>query len=151
MLTICSSPCRDSFHNTVDGQPRSSKNKHRGINPATGEELWEVPIGNQQDVDDAVVSAQKAFETWSQTPLEKRKETLSKFRDHYMSYADEMVDLLCAETGKPVSEQPQLYRLLQSLLTISNPAPICRVRGQGCIDVLRPPSCSRDPRGARRG
>jgi acyl-CoA reductase-like NAD-dependent aldehyde dehydrogenase len=36
--------------------------------PATGEKLWDVPIANQQDVDDAVVSAQKAFEKWSQVP-----------------------------------------------------------------------------------
>ncbi|KAK1084927.1 hypothetical protein LTR33_002388 [Friedmanniomyces endolithicus] len=91
----------DSFHNTVDGQPRNSKSKHRGINPATGEELWEVPIGTQQDVDDAVKAAQKAFETWSETPLAKRKETLTKFRDHYMTFADELIDLMCQETGKP--------------------------------------------------
>ncbi|KAK3645392.1 hypothetical protein LTR56_009119 [Elasticomyces elasticus] len=91
----------DSFHNTVDGQARNSKSKHRGINPATGEELWEVPIGNQQDIDDAVKSAQNAFETWSQTPLEKRKDTITKFRDHYMSFADELIDLMCQETGKP--------------------------------------------------
>jgi len=93
----------DSFHNTVDGKPRNSKEKHRGVNPATGEELWEVPIANQQDVDDAVVSAQKAFESWSQVPMEKRKEQIGKFKEHYLSYVDEMTDLLCAETGKPVS------------------------------------------------
>jgi len=94
----------DTFHNTVDGKPRGGKAKHHGVNPATGEELWEVPIGNQQDIDDAVASAQKAFETWSQVPLEKRKSTLQKFCDLYMSHADEMIDLLCEETGKPVSQ-----------------------------------------------
>lgn len=93
----------DSFHNTVDGQPRGGKSKHRGVNPATGEELWEVPIGTQQDVDDAVKSAQNAFESWSQVPLEKRKDMLKKYCDLYMSHAEEMIDLLCQETGKPVS------------------------------------------------
>lgn len=93
----------DSFHNTIDGQPRSGKNQHHGINPATGEELWGVPIGTQQDVDDAVAAGQRAFETWSETPFEKRKEMVKKFRDHYMAYADEMTELLCSETGKPVS------------------------------------------------
>jgi len=92
----------DEFHNTVDGKPRGGKDKHHGINPSTTEQLWPVPIGTQQDVDDAVVSAQKAFETWSEIPFEKRKETLKKFKEHYLSYADEMTDLLCAETGKPV-------------------------------------------------
>ncbi|EMC98656.1 hypothetical protein BAUCODRAFT_30926 [Baudoinia panamericana UAMH 10762] len=91
----------DSFHNIVDGQQRGGKEKHHGVNPATGEELWEVPVGSQQDVDDAVTSAQKAFESWSQETVERRKELLQKYCDHYMSYSDEMTDLLCAETGKP--------------------------------------------------
>ncbi|KAK5111185.1 hypothetical protein LTR85_012234 [Meristemomyces frigidus] len=91
----------DTFHNTVDGQPRGGKSKHQGVNPATGEKLWEVPIGNQQDVDDAVQAGQKAFVSWSQTSVEKRKEHIQKFCDHYMSYADEMTDLMCKETGKP--------------------------------------------------
>lgn len=92
----------DSFHNTVDGKPRGGSGKHHGVNPATGEELWAVPIATQQDVEDAVASAETAFESYSQVPFEKRKELLSKFRDHYMAHVDEMTDLLCAETGKPV-------------------------------------------------
>ena len=93
----------DTFYNVVDGKNRGSKNKHRGTNPATGEELWEVPIGSQQDVDDAVVAAQRAFETWSQTPFEKRKEALERFRDVYLAHKDELISLLAEETGKPVS------------------------------------------------
>ncbi|KXL51221.1 hypothetical protein M433DRAFT_6988 [Acidomyces richmondensis BFW] len=91
----------DSFSNIVDGQLRGGKDKHYGINPATGEKSWPVPIGTQQDVDDAVASAAKAFESWQEVPIEKRKELLQKYCDHYMSYADEMTDLLCTETGKP--------------------------------------------------
>lgn len=92
----------DTFYNIVDGKQRSSKSQHHGINPATSEELWAVPIGTQQDVDDAVASAQKAFEKYRYTSLEKRKELLQKFSDAYMSHAEEMIDLLCKETGKPV-------------------------------------------------
>lgn len=69
--------------------------------PATREKLWEVPIGSQQDVDEAVVSAQKAFESWSEVPFEKRKEMLAKYKDHYMQHSDDMTTLLCQETGKP--------------------------------------------------
>lgn len=86
----------DSFSNIVDGQLRGGKDKHYGINPATGEKSWPVPIGTQQDVDDAVASAAKAFESWQEVPIEKRKELLQKYCDHYMSYADEMTDLLYA-------------------------------------------------------
>jgi len=91
----------DEFYNIVNGEKRGGKDKHQGINPATREKLWDVPIGTQQDVDEAVEAAQKAFESWSQVPIEKRKELIGKFKDHYMSYSDEMTTLLCAETGKP--------------------------------------------------
>lgn len=79
------------------------------INPATNEKLWSVPIATSQDVDDAVESAQRAFETWSETPFKKRNELVNKFKEHYLSYADEMTDLMCKETGKPV-----IYELEQS-------------------------------------
>ena len=92
----------DEFSNVVDGKNRGSKEKHYGTDPATGENSWPVPIGNQQDVDDAVVSAQKAFEKWSEVSFDERKEKIKKFRDHYMSYADELITLLEKESGKPV-------------------------------------------------
>lgn len=91
----------DSFSNIVDGKPRGAEEQHQGINPATQEKLWDVPIATQKDVDDAVESSRKAFVGWSQTPIEKRKEYLQKYSDLYMTYADELIELLCKETGKP--------------------------------------------------
>jgi len=93
----------DTFSNIVDGKQRGAKQSHQGINPVTGEKLWDVPIAVQQDVDDAVASATKAFKTWSREPMEKRKELLQKYCDLYMGYADQFTTLLCKETGKPVS------------------------------------------------
>ena len=92
----------DSFSNIVDGKPRGADKQHQGVNPANGQKLWDVPIATQQDVDDAVKGAQKAFESWRFVPLEKRKEYLQKFCDLYMSYNKEFVDLMVQETGKPV-------------------------------------------------
>jgi acyl-CoA reductase-like NAD-dependent aldehyde dehydrogenase len=62
-----------------------------------------VPIANQQDVDDAVEAATKAYETFRFVPVEKRKEQLMKFCDLWQENAEEMTNLLCKETGKPVS------------------------------------------------
>jgi acyl-CoA reductase-like NAD-dependent aldehyde dehydrogenase len=90
-----------TFHNIVDGKQRGSKNVHNGINPATQEKLWDVPIATQQDVDDAVEAGLKAFKSWSQTPIEKRKELMNKFIDLYESYEKEFTDLMCKECGKP--------------------------------------------------
>jgi acyl-CoA reductase-like NAD-dependent aldehyde dehydrogenase len=68
----------------------------------TGEKLWDVPIATQQDVDDAVVSAQKAFEKFRYTEMSERKKLLQKIKDQYMSHVDEIAELLIKETGKPV-------------------------------------------------
>lgn len=92
----------DEFHNTIAGQPRDGKEQHYGINPSNGEKLWPVPVGTQKDVDEAVVSAKQAFNKYREVPLEKRKELLSKFKDLLLAHADDMTELLCQETGKPV-------------------------------------------------
>lgn len=89
------------FYNIINGQPRGGKDQHYGTNPATGEKLWPVPIGSQKDVDEAVDVARKAFESWRELSIEKRKEYLSKCKDVLLSNAEDMTELLCAETGKP--------------------------------------------------
>ncbi|KAF2483757.1 aldehyde dehydrogenase domain-containing protein [Neohortaea acidophila] len=91
----------DEFYNIIDGKQRPAKQQHYGVNPATGEKLWAVPVGTQQDVDDAVVSAQRAYEKFRFVPIEKRKELLVKFKDLYMAHVDEMTELLKKENGKP--------------------------------------------------
>jgi acyl-CoA reductase-like NAD-dependent aldehyde dehydrogenase len=92
----------DNFANVINGEARTkSDNYHQGVNPATGEKLWNVPIANQSDVDEAVAAAQKAFESWSRKPIEERKELLKNFRDLWSGYQEEFTTLLCKETGKP--------------------------------------------------
>ena len=90
------------FANIINGKAHTkSDNYHQGVNPATGEKLWNVPIANQSDVDEAVAAAQKAFESWSVKPIEERKELLKNFRDLWSGYQEEFTTLLCKETGKP--------------------------------------------------
>ncbi|KAK6002968.1 hypothetical protein QM012_000813 [Aureobasidium pullulans] len=92
----------DNFANIINGEARTKSSKyHNGVNPATGEKLWNVPIATQSDVDEAVASAQKAFESWSRKPVEERKELMKNFRDIWAGYQEEFTTLLCKETGKP--------------------------------------------------
>ncbi|WP_127132465.1 aldehyde dehydrogenase [Pseudoflavitalea rhizosphaerae] len=51
------------------------------FNPATGEVSGKIPDSNEQDVAVAVKAAQKAFTTWSVTPLEKRFEILNRIAE----------------------------------------------------------------------
>lgn len=48
-----------------------------------------------------MAAGQKAFKTWSQTPIAKRKELMMKFIDLYSNYEKEFTELLCKESGKP--------------------------------------------------
>ncbi|KAF2128189.1 aldehyde dehydrogenase [Dothidotthia symphoricarpi CBS 119687] len=91
----------EKFYNIVDGKQRGSDNIHHGVNPTTGKDLWDVPIASEQDLNDAVASAKKAFPAWRDTPLEKRKETIGKFVEVWQQHQDEMITLLCKESGKP--------------------------------------------------
>lgn len=90
-----------TFYNIVDGKQRSGKNVTQGINPATKEKLWNLPIATEQDVNDAVEAGKKAFKTFGQTTVEERKKLINKFIEVYESYEQEFTDLMCKETGKP--------------------------------------------------
>ena len=92
----------DKFYNIVGTEKRGSDNIHHGVNPVTGEELWDVPVATEQDLNDAVAAAKKAFPAWRDTPLEKRKEILMKLCDHLGPHVEDIITLLCKETGKPV-------------------------------------------------
>ncbi|GAB7366393.1 hypothetical protein MBLNU230_g8190t1 [Neophaeotheca triangularis] len=91
----------DSFSNIIDGQQRGAKSQHQGINPSTGEALWDVPIGTQQDVDEAVKSATKAFKSWKNVSMDERKKYLQQWNELLQAHNDEWTELLCKETGKP--------------------------------------------------
>lgn len=100
-----------SYANIVNGQARGGKATYNGINPATKEKLWDVPVATQQDVDDAVSAARAAFPAWSQTPFEQRAEMLVRYADAYAAYEKEFTDLVIAECGKPVGKkEPRAVR-----------------------------------------
>jgi betaine-aldehyde dehydrogenase len=71
------------------------------INPATEEEIAQVPKGDASDVDRAVAAARSAFESWSQTTPAERSTALYKFADAIESDAEALSGLEQANVGKP--------------------------------------------------
>mgnify|MGYP000656185910 CR=1 FL=1 len=66
-------------HNFIGGKwRRAGKGGGRfdNLNPATGEFLGAYPDSTRQDLDEAVLSAKKAFESWRKVPAAKRGEVL---------------------------------------------------------------------------
>jgi aldehyde dehydrogenase (NAD+) len=79
------------------------------INPSTEEVCATIAIGNQADTDAAVAAAKAAFPGWSQTDKADRVALLQKFRDIYVSRAEDMAQAISTEMGAP----QQLARVQQ--------------------------------------
>jgi acyl-CoA reductase-like NAD-dependent aldehyde dehydrogenase len=73
-------------------------------NPATGEETAKIAMGTEEDVNRAVVAAQKAFDdVWADTPPKERSAMLLKLADLIDENADELARLESVDVGKPIS------------------------------------------------
>jgi acyl-CoA reductase-like NAD-dependent aldehyde dehydrogenase len=117
-----------TFYNIVDGKQVSSKNTHKSINPSTGKELWDCPIASREDLDNAVEASKKAFKSWSQTSIDKRKEMLAQLSDLYAPYEGEFIDLLMKENGKPASTTAIFIESNENLT--GREEEICNQRGE---------------------
>jgi acyl-CoA reductase-like NAD-dependent aldehyde dehydrogenase len=69
--------------------------------PATGQLLGEVRVSTKEEVHAAVARARKAQQAWGVLPIEERCERLLRLRDALVDRADEIVDVVSRECGKP--------------------------------------------------
>jgi malonate-semialdehyde dehydrogenase (acetylating) / methylmalonate-semialdehyde dehydrogenase len=96
----------NTLKNFINGKWVDAKTDHYQSvpNPATGEELAQVPISTRQDVDDAVHTAKEAFKSWSRTPVPKRARILFKYQQLLVDNWDELAKLITEENGKSFKE-----------------------------------------------
>ena len=73
-------------------------------NPATGEQQAEVVLAEPADVQNAVGSAVKAFDTWRDSSLARRTSILFSFRHLMHDNMDALAEVISAEHGKVVSD-----------------------------------------------
>lgn len=92
-----------TFYNIINGEHRGSDKTIFGVDPSTECRLWGVPVATAHDVEDAVKSANNAFEAWSTTPFEQRVTKLAQWRQLYEKHVEDFTKLLMVECGKPRS------------------------------------------------
>ena len=73
-------------------------------NPATGEQQAEVVLAEPADVQNAIGSAAKAFQTWGDSSLAKRTAILFAFRHLMYENMDALAEIISAEHGKVISD-----------------------------------------------
>jgi malonate-semialdehyde dehydrogenase (acetylating) / methylmalonate-semialdehyde dehydrogenase len=74
------------------------------FNPATGQEHAQVLLAESADVDAAVATAAKAFESWGDSSLSQRSKVMFKLRELLVEHEDEMAKLISAEHGKVIED-----------------------------------------------
>jgi acyl-CoA reductase-like NAD-dependent aldehyde dehydrogenase len=99
-----------TFHNIIDGKARSSEKFYQGLDPCTGEKLWDAPVATKQDMEDSVVAARKAFSGWRDTPFEKRIALLRAYQEGLKPHYENFTELLMRESGKPVRRILQITK-----------------------------------------
>ncbi len=86
--------------------PSASGKTFPTINPATEEVIAEISEGDKEDIDLAVDSARRAFESgpWSKMDARKRGKLLYRLADLIEEEIDELAALESLDNGKPVSD-----------------------------------------------
>ena len=74
------------------------------INPATEEVIGKLSHARKEDLDLALVAAEKAFDSWKNISAYERSKILRKAADIVRSKADEIATLMTMEQGKPLIE-----------------------------------------------
>ena len=68
--------------------------------PLTGQPLAMIPQSTEADVKDAYARARGAQQAWAQTSLDQRAALLLRLHDLVLDRQDEIMDLICWESGK---------------------------------------------------
>src|SRR4051812_47298494 len=69
--------------------------------PASGELLGEAPVRSLAEVSALLERARTAQAPWAERPIEARADAILALRDTIVDHADELVDIVSKECGKP--------------------------------------------------
>ncbi len=69
-------------------------------NPADNSVIAKAPVATDNEVEAAIESAAKAFETWKDVPVTERARLMMRYQALLKEHHDEIATLLASETGK---------------------------------------------------
>ena len=78
------------------------------VDPSTEEAWAQIGVASRSDVDDAVRSADNAFHTWAQVPLDRRIAIVQRFSELVREHTDELVRIRCRSMGSPITSSKTL-------------------------------------------
>jgi malonate-semialdehyde dehydrogenase (acetylating)/methylmalonate-semialdehyde dehydrogenase len=90
----------------IDGRWKRSESQEwqNFFDPAIGTPLGRVPFSVKEEVNLAVDSAQRAFESWRSLPVEERVKSLFRLKQVLETHSEELADLNTRNHGKTLEE-----------------------------------------------
>jgi malonate-semialdehyde dehydrogenase (acetylating)/methylmalonate-semialdehyde dehydrogenase len=90
----------------IDGARRESASGRTApvYNPATGEVQAHVALADEAEIAEAIASAQRGFELWSEFSMAKRQTVIFKFRELLNERKPELAAIITSEHGKVLSD-----------------------------------------------
>ena len=90
----------------IDGAPSASNSGRTApvFNPATGSQTAEVALADAAEIDAAIASAQRGYETWSTFSIAKRQSVIFAFRELLNARKGELAEIISSEHGKVLSD-----------------------------------------------
>ena len=102
--------------NYVNGIFVDSKETIEDVNPATSEVIATIPRSNLNDVNEAVLAADKARDNWSSLSLDERRKWLEKIANALEARSEEIAKLESLDTGKPI----KIARVVDASRSVAN-------------------------------
>jgi acyl-CoA reductase-like NAD-dependent aldehyde dehydrogenase len=96
---------RDYSNIYIDGAwvPSDGTGTIEVIHAGSEEVMGSIPEGVPSDVDKAVAAARRAFEDWSQTPVEERQKYLVRLNEALQARSPEIAETIAGEVGMPIT------------------------------------------------
>lgn len=98
---------KTEYQSYIHGKPSQQRVQnlwHPNIYPGTNEVINQIMYASDADIAQAIESSHQAFQTWSQTPLNKRSEILLRAAMILREKNKELAELEVWDTGKPIVE-----------------------------------------------
>jgi succinate-semialdehyde dehydrogenase / glutarate-semialdehyde dehydrogenase len=89
---------------------------YRSVNPATGEVLKDFPQHTDEQMWDALATADKAFRSWGSLPISERSKIIARSAQILLEKKEELARLATLEMGKRIAESRGEVELSASIL-----------------------------------
>ena len=119
----------------IDGEWRGTEGRDviAIVNPASGQQIGQLPVATEGDIDDALRAADDAFPAWSQTSPWQRETVLRRAAALIEERRTTLAEILTLENGKPLTDSNgELDRVIEAIV-------YCAEEGKRAYGRVLPP------------